>query len=144
VEPLGTPQSERGMHVVERYRLIDAEEARKRRSRHESVAGRVGGKEGNNPIDANYGKGLQVQVRIGRSNVFTAPWSALVRIGAHRWRGTSVSARRTISVRSIRTLRMCRRRRGRIFKTALAPSASLRSALSGPRRLCRRHWALYP
>ena len=77
VDRFGTPQSE-AMHVVERYRLIDAEEARKAQERHELTAGRVGGKEGNNPIDASYGKGLQVQVRIDDPNVFTAPWSAIV------------------------------------------------------------------
>ena len=77
VDRFGTPQSE-AMHVVERYRLIDAEEARKAQERHEAVAGRAGGKVGNNAIDENYGKGLQVQVTVDDPNVFTGPWSGIV------------------------------------------------------------------
>src|SRR6185312_9291254 len=42
VDRFGTPQS-KAMHVVERYRLIDAEEARSAQERHEQTAGRVGG-----------------------------------------------------------------------------------------------------
>ena len=43
VDRFGTPQSE-AMHVIERYRLIDDEEARAAQERHEQTAGRLGGK----------------------------------------------------------------------------------------------------
>jgi hypothetical protein len=77
VDRLGTPQSE-AMHIVERYRLIDARLAQEAQERQEKVAGRVNGEAGVAPIDADYGKGLQVQVTIEDPKVFTTPWSANV------------------------------------------------------------------
>jgi len=73
----GTPQSE-AMHVVERYRLIDAAEAREALARQEKIAGRVGGDQGVAPVDAEYAKALEVQLTIEDPNVFTTPWSANV------------------------------------------------------------------
>jgi hypothetical protein len=64
------------MHVIERYRLIDAEEARAAQERHEQTAGRLGGKEGNTSFVTGYKKGLQIQVTVDDPNIFTAQWSA--------------------------------------------------------------------
>jgi hypothetical protein len=77
VDRFGTPQSE-AMHVVERYRLIDAKEAREAQERHEKTAGRVGDTPQGVPFDPAYGKGLQLTVMIDDPNVFTAPWSGNV------------------------------------------------------------------
>jgi hypothetical protein len=74
VDRFGTPQSE-AMHVIERYRLIDAQEASSAQERHEQTAGRLGGKEGNTSFVAGYEKGLQIQVTIDDPNIYTAPWS---------------------------------------------------------------------
>jgi hypothetical protein len=69
----GMPQSE-AMHVIERYRLIDAKEAQIALDRHASVVGTVG------PMvaDPNYDKALRVELKIEDKNVFTAPWTANV------------------------------------------------------------------
>jgi len=73
----GTPQSE-AMHVVERYRLIDAAQAREALARQENVAGRVGGDQGVAPIDAEYAKAIEVRLTIEDPNVFITPWPAKV------------------------------------------------------------------
>lgn len=73
----GTPQSE-AMHVVERYRLIDVKQARDAQERQELIAGRLGGKPGNNSFDEDFGKGLQVDVTVDDSNIYTTPWSGRV------------------------------------------------------------------
>jgi hypothetical protein len=77
VDRYGTPQSD-AMHVVERYRLIGADEAKAAQESHEKKEGRVGGPGGAMPIDANYGKGLQLQFTVEDPKVFTMPWSAQV------------------------------------------------------------------
>lgn len=74
VDRFGTPQSE-AMHVIERYRLIAADEARAAQERHEQAAGRTGGEEGNWPFDASEKKGLQIQVTVDDPNIFTTQWS---------------------------------------------------------------------
>jgi hypothetical protein len=74
VDRFGTPQSE-AMHVVERYRLIDGEEASAAQERHEQIAGRLGGKQGNTSFIPGYKKGLQIQVTIDDPNIYTARWS---------------------------------------------------------------------
>jgi len=71
----GTPFSE-ALHVVERYRLIDAAVAREAQERHEKNSGRVGGPAGAMALDPDYGKGLQLQFTVEDPNVFTTPWSA--------------------------------------------------------------------
>jgi len=73
VDRFGTPQSE-AMHVVERYRLIDAKEAQAALDRHLTIVGTTG------PMvaDPDYGKGLRVEVVVEDPNVFTGPWSANV------------------------------------------------------------------
>ena len=73
----GTPQSP-AMHVIERYRLIDDEEARATQERHEQTAGRLGGKAGNTSFAPGSKKGLQVQVTIDDPNTYTTQWSGNV------------------------------------------------------------------
>jgi hypothetical protein len=76
---LGTPQSP-AMHVVERYRLVDYEAARQGQTRglQENFYIGFGGDHGA-PVDPNYrGKGLQLQLSVEDSGVFTTPWTALV------------------------------------------------------------------
>jgi hypothetical protein len=77
VDRFGTPQSE-AMHVIERYRLIDAEEARLAQERHEQTAGRLGGRAGNTSFVPGAKKGLQVQVMVEDPNTYTMPWSGNV------------------------------------------------------------------
>jgi|SRR5579871_5972129 len=74
VDRFGTPQSE-AMHVVERYRIISADEARAAQERHEQTAGRTGGKEGNWPFDPDERRGLQIQVTVDDPNIYTSKWS---------------------------------------------------------------------
>ncbi len=73
VDRFGTPQSEH-MHVVERYRLIDAHDAQAALDKHASVVGTTG------PIvpDPKYEKALRVELKVEDPNVFTAPWTANV------------------------------------------------------------------
>jgi hypothetical protein len=73
VDRFGTPQSE-ALHLIERYRLIDAQEAQTALDRHAKTAGTTGAL----AVDQSYGKGLQVEVTIEDPNVFTTPWSAKV------------------------------------------------------------------
>jgi hypothetical protein len=77
VDRFGTPQSE-AMHVIERYRLIDAEAARVAQERHEQTAGRLGGKVGNTSFVPGSKKGLQVQVTVEDPNIYTTRWSGNV------------------------------------------------------------------
>ncbi|HEY4264158.1 MAG TPA: hypothetical protein VGM72_02490 [Micropepsaceae bacterium] len=74
VDRFGTPQSE-AMHVVERYRLIDAEDARAAQERHEQAAGRLGGKQGNTSFVPGSKKGLQIQATIDDPNIYATQWS---------------------------------------------------------------------
>lgn len=74
VDRFGTPQS-RAMHVTERYRLISDGEARAAQARHERIAGRTGGKEGNTSFVPGYARGLQVHVTIDDPNTYTRQWS---------------------------------------------------------------------
>jgi len=78
VDRFGTPQSE-AMHLIERYRLIDAHEADDALTRHEKTAGCVcGAGRGAAPIDRSYPKGLRVELTIEDPKIFTTPWSANV------------------------------------------------------------------
>jgi hypothetical protein len=60
------------MHVVERYHLIDANEAQAALDRQAAVVGTTG------PIapDPKYPKALRLELRIEDPKVFTAPWNA--------------------------------------------------------------------
>ena len=73
VDRFGTPQST-AMHVIERYRLIDAKDAQAALDKHASVVGTTG------PMvaDREYDKALRVELTIEDPNIFTAPWNANV------------------------------------------------------------------
>jgi len=81
----GTPYSEK-LHVVERYRLLDHEEAKdglERNAKENMPAG------GASEIDRNYrGKYLQVLFTVEDVKVFTTPWSATITYGrgSNEWR----------------------------------------------------------
>jgi hypothetical protein len=66
VDRYGTPLGE-GAHVVERYRLIDAADAKRAQELHEKEAGRLGGP----PPDDKYPKGLDLQITIENPAYFT-------------------------------------------------------------------------
>ena len=73
----GTPYT-KALHMVERYRLIDYEEAKDglERDRKENFRAGVG------TIDRNYrGKHLQVYYTVEDEGVFTQPWSGTVTYG---------------------------------------------------------------
>ena len=74
---LGAPQSE-ALHLVERYRLIDAAEAISAQQRYEKQEGRIGGVPGAMPADPNSGKGLQLQFTVEDAKFYTTPWTAQV------------------------------------------------------------------
>jgi hypothetical protein len=70
----GSPFSE-GLHVAERYRLIDYEAAKAAQAGNVRDAGPVATEQAAT-IDENYkGKGLQVQFTVEDKNVFNTPWS---------------------------------------------------------------------
>jgi len=72
----GTPYS-KSLHVVERYRLIDYEDAKDglERDKKENQQAAVG-------IDRNYkGKHLQVVFTVEDQDVFTMPWTATITYG---------------------------------------------------------------
>src|SRR5215467_9910572 len=82
----GTPQSDM-MHVIERYRLIGANEAQDALMQQEKRDGCVCGGEGRSAfvrpngaaqVDAMYDKGLRVEVRVEDPKVYTTPWTAHV------------------------------------------------------------------
>jgi hypothetical protein len=87
VDMCGTPFSP-ALHVVERYRLLDYEDANateQRRGRNN----RRGGLSSDPGLgrDPNYkGKGLQLEFTVDDQGVFTVPWSA----GITYWRALSV------------------------------------------------------
>jgi hypothetical protein len=73
----GTPYT-KALHVVERYRLIDYDDAKEGLDRDANENFRAGA--GN--IDRNYrGKHLQVRYTVEDEGVFTTPWSATVTYG---------------------------------------------------------------
>jgi hypothetical protein len=77
VDLYGTPYS-KALHVVERYRLIDYEQAKEGLDRDAKENFRAGA--GN--IDRNYrGKHLQVQYTVEDEGVFTTPWAATITYG---------------------------------------------------------------
>jgi hypothetical protein len=78
VDNYGSPQTE-GLHVVERIRLIDGEDARRAAAETERLSGRVEVEMGGATVDETYkGKGLQIVFTVEDPNVFTMPWSAAV------------------------------------------------------------------
>src|ERR1700726_4839093 len=77
VDMYGTPHTE-ALHVVERYRLIDYETAKKAEERGQRGLTRAGGDPGfrRNPDYA--GQGLQLEFTVEDDGVFTTPWSAAI------------------------------------------------------------------
>jgi hypothetical protein len=73
VDRFGTPQSE-AMHVVERYRLIDAKEAQAALDRQMKIVGTTG------PMlpDPEFDKALRLELTVEDPNIFTVPWNANV------------------------------------------------------------------
>jgi hypothetical protein len=69
----GTPMSE-SMHVIERYRLIDAKEAQAALDAHARVDGTTGAM----VADPDYDKALRVELTVEDPKVFTMPWTANV------------------------------------------------------------------
>ena len=77
IDLYGTPYT-KALHVVERYRLIDYDEAKEGLDRDAKENFRAGA--GN--IDRNYrGKHLQIRYTVEDEGVFTTPWSATVTFG---------------------------------------------------------------
>jgi hypothetical protein len=74
VDMYGTPQSP-ALHVVERYRLLDYDDAKEAIARNDKENFRAGGGE----IDFSYrGKVLQLHFTVEDPGVFTMPWSATI------------------------------------------------------------------
>jgi hypothetical protein len=76
IDLYGTPYTEK-LHVVERYRLLDYEDAKEglARDAKENRRAPVG-------IDRNYrGKHLQLHFTVEDAGVFTMPWSATITYG---------------------------------------------------------------
>ncbi len=82
VDRFGTPFSE-ALHVIERYHLIDGAIARDLQEKHERnyfpPRGGFRSPYGMGDIDPDTAKpGLQVEITVEDSNVFTTPWSGLI------------------------------------------------------------------
>ncbi len=69
VDRFGTPQSD-AMHVVERYRLIDATEGKAALEKHKSVHGETGPM----AVDPKAGKALRVELMVDDPKTYTVPW----------------------------------------------------------------------
>ena len=77
VDLYGTPYTS-ALHVVERYRLIDYDQAKEGLDRDAKENFRAGA----GTIDRNYrGKHLQVYYTVDDPGVFTTPWSGTVTYG---------------------------------------------------------------
>jgi hypothetical protein len=90
----GTPYT-KDLHFVERYSLIDYEQAKDGLDRDEKENFRVV----NSPADRNYrGKHLQIQFTVEDKGAFTTPWSATVtyQLGSTVWPET-VCAENTLA-----------------------------------------------
>jgi hypothetical protein len=76
VDLFGTPYSDK-LHIVERYRLIDYEDAKEAIDRDMKENSRAG-----QGVDPNYrGKFLQNRFTVEDPDVFTTPWSATITFG---------------------------------------------------------------
>jgi hypothetical protein len=89
VDFYGTPYTE-ALHVVERYRLLDYEDAREglERDARENLRPARGADAGSAPDYSYRGKHLQLQFTVEDDGVFTKPWSATItyRRGRETWR----------------------------------------------------------
>jgi hypothetical protein len=78
VDMYGTPHTE-ALHVVERYRLLDYEDAREAEERGQKELFRIRAADPGFARDPGYrGKGLQLDFTVEDDGVFTRPWSAAV------------------------------------------------------------------
>jgi hypothetical protein len=76
VDMFGTPHTP-ALHVVERYRLIDPEAAKKRWNANENL--RTPGSDDGVEVDPGYpGKALELQFTVEDEGVFTMPWSGII------------------------------------------------------------------
>src|SRR5215470_18317183 len=73
----GTPHSP-ALHVVERYRLLDYEEAKRVEERGQRELSRFGRDPGFARNPSYKGKGLQLDFSVEDDGVFTRPWSATI------------------------------------------------------------------
>jgi len=73
IDLFGTPYT-KGLHVVERYRLLDYEEAKGALERGDKELMRAQG-----PLNVNYtGKYLQIHLTVEDEGTFTTPWTATI------------------------------------------------------------------
>jgi hypothetical protein len=76
VDIYGTPYTD-GLHVVERYRLVDRDAAIEAHARTRTENIGIPNNDSGLVIDAGYqGKGLQLEFMVEDDGVFTMPWSA--------------------------------------------------------------------
>jgi hypothetical protein len=76
VDMYGTPHTQ-ALHIVERYRLLDADAAREAEDRGEKNNFRLPNSDPGFAPDRNYkGKGLALQFTVEDDGVFTTPWTA--------------------------------------------------------------------
>jgi hypothetical protein len=74
----GTPHTE-ALHVVERYRLLDYEEAKQAEERGQKELFHIRAADPGFARDPGYrGKGLQLDFTVEDDSVFTRPWSAAI------------------------------------------------------------------
>ena len=73
VDRYGTPMSP-AMHLVERYRLIDVNDAKAALAKHIRRAGQAGPF----PVDPKSDKGLQLTYKVEDPEEFTTPWTAQI------------------------------------------------------------------
>lgn len=78
VDRFGTPQTD-GMHIIERYRLIDGARAKADLDKFEHIAGIVGGRPPGGYVNPDAGlQGLRLEVTMEDPKVFTAPLTGVV------------------------------------------------------------------
>jgi hypothetical protein len=78
IDQFGTPYTE-ALHVVERYRLIDYQDAKEAQERGAKENWRIPGPAfGWAPAPNYQGNGMQLQFIVEDEGVFTTPWSATV------------------------------------------------------------------
>ena len=78
VDSFGTPHTD-AIHVVERYRLIDGNDAAETQRKHGAVPAATGTAYGRGLIDPDTAKkGLQVEFTVDDERVFTVPWRGVV------------------------------------------------------------------
>jgi hypothetical protein len=76
VDMYGTPHT-KALHIVERYRLLDADAARQAEDRGERNNFRLPNSDPGFAPDRNYqGRGLELQFTVEDDGVFTTPWTA--------------------------------------------------------------------